>query len=141
MTGKERIQKLELKMKAKGVQAFRPSIDMEVVRKKGITVDQLCHSVADVMEAIYKAKTRPAHPFYDSLGLKSDANKIWIKYQWQRNVKSWVEYRWECFIDIFRRYKIRQENKRIDKMTDEELIEEAKKYIKTDLPKVKANIV
>src|SRR5882724_12249083 len=113
MTGKERLERIKLKLRAKG---YRPTplSYYEASRQEGADLDKLANDLAAMDEAMWNTEYIPMHPLYES-----DS-------KWE-NFKDWLEWKIDCFVDIFRRWKIRQENKHFDKMTDEELRNEAKK--------------
>lgn len=103
MTGKERFKKIEDKLQAAGYTGGTPFIDRFQVAKlvselTGEEIkEKLYNEHAEMCEAIFDCRTRPAEPFYDS------KSKL-------RNFKSWVNYQKRCLIDPFRRWSQRRRN-------------------------------
>lgn len=105
MTGKERLEKIEAKLKAAGYHGQPPFIDRFKVEELKKTMsseallDKLCNECAEMSEAIFDCQTRPAEPLYEST-FRFDNFKYWVRYQKQ------------CLVDPFRRWSQRRRNHR-----------------------------
>jgi hypothetical protein len=104
MTGKERLEKIEAKLKTAGYRSLHPPFfdefkikELKKTMSHEDLIEKLCNECAEMYEAIFECRTRPAKPLYDST----------FRFG---NFKSWVGYQKSCLVDPFRRWGQRRRN-------------------------------